>query len=261
MREDRSILDLLNADYTFLNERLAKHYGIPNIYGSHYRRVTLGPEFDYRRGLLGQGSFLSVTFEQNTRTSPVKRGVWVLENILGSPPPEPPPNVPPLEESAAGREDLLTLRDTLQQHMRNEPCRSCHSFMDPIGYSLENFDASGKWRSRDRSRLPAGWVATKDAGTPINAEATLYDGTPINGPVQLRQALQKYSPQFVRNVTERLLMYGLGRGSEYFDMPVIRAVTRDAARDNYRFSSIILGIVKSDTFLMRTKAEVTAANR
>ena len=159
MREDRNVVDLLTADYTFLNERLARHYGIPNIYGAHFRRVTLGPELDYRRGLLGKGSFLAVTWTQNFRTSPVKRGVWVLENILGTPPPEPPPNVPALEDAAGGSVKTLTLREQMTVHRKNQPCAGCHKIMDPIGFALDNFDADGKWRTKQGG----------DGGTPIDA--------------------------------------------------------------------------------------------
>jgi hypothetical protein len=245
MREDRSVVDLLTADYTFLNERLAQHYGIPNIYGSQFRRVTLGPELAYRRGLLGQGSFLSVTWVQNFRTSPVKRGVWVLENILGTPPPEPPPNVPPLEDSKGGPEKILTLREQMTMHRKNEPCASCHKLMDPIGFALENFDADAKWRTKQGG----------DGGVPIDASAVLWDGTKVNGPIELRQALLHYSPQFVRMITEKLMTYGTGRGVEYYDMPVIRSIVRDADKNNDRFTSILLGVIKSAPFQMRTKVE------
>ena len=244
MREDRNVVDLLTADYTFVNERLARHYGIPNIYGSHFRRVTLGPELDSRRGLLGKGSFLAVTWTQNFRTSPVKRGVWVLENILGTPPPEPPPNVPPLEDSSAGSQKVLTLRDQMTLHRKNPPCAGCHKIMDPIGFALDNFDADGKWRTKQGG----------DGGTPIDASVTLYDGQHADGPVGLRQALLRYSPQFARMFTEKMMTYALGRGVEYTDMPVLRSIVRDAARDNNRFSAIVLGIVKSPQFQMRVKS-------
>jgi Protein of unknown function (DUF1588)/Protein of unknown function (DUF1585)/Protein of unknown function (DUF1592) len=253
MRENRSVLDLLTADYTFVNERLAKHYGIPGIYGSRFRRVTLGPELDYRRGLLGQGSFLSVTWVQNFRTSPVKRGVWVLENILGTAPPEPPPNVPPLEDTKGASDHVLTLREQMTLHRSNEPCASCHKLMDPIGFSLDNFDADGKWRTRQGG----------DGGTPIDAAVDLWDGTKVNGPAELRQALLRYSPQFVRMFTEKLMTYGLGRGVEYYDMPVIRDIVRTADRDDDKFMSILLGVVRSAPFQMRgvsTTAEKAAKN-
>jgi hypothetical protein len=250
IHEDRNIVDLLTADYTYLNERLAKHYGIPGVYGSRFRRVPLGPELDYRRGLLGQGSFLSITWVQNFRTSPVKRGVWVLENILGTAAPEPPPNVPPLEDSTAGSTKVLTLREQMTIHRKVEPCASCHKLMDNIGFPLENFDADGTWRTKQGG----------DGGTPIDPSAELWDGTKVNGPVELRQALLRYSPAFVGNMTEKLMTYALGRGIEYFDMPVVRSIVRDAQKNQNRFSSIVLGIVKSAPFQMRTKMEESAGN-
>jgi len=251
INENRSVVDLLTADYTFLNERLAKHYGIPNIYGSQFRRVTLGPDLAYRRGLLGQGSVLALTWVQNFRTSPVKRGVWVLENILGTPPPEPPPNVPPLEDSK-GDNKIMTLREQMTLHRKNEPCASCHKLMDPIGFALENFDADAKWRTKEGG----------DGGVPIDTSGVLWDGTQVNGPIELRQALLRYSPQFVRMITEKLMTFALGRGVEYQDMPVIRSIVHDADRDDDRFVSILMGIVKSAPFQMRTKEideEVAAA--
>jgi hypothetical protein len=246
MREDASIIDMLDADYTFINERLARHYGIPNVYGSHYRRIELGPELDYRRGILGHGSFLSTTWVQNNRTSPVKRGVWVLENILGTPPPEPPPDVPGLEEtSAESPEGTLSLREQMTLHRSNEPCASCHLIMDPIGYALENFAGDGQWRTKDGGA----------GGTPIDAASRLWDGTDVNGPVELREMLLGYSPQFVRMFTEKLMTYALGRGVEYYDMPVIRQIVHEAEQTDYRFSSIVLGIVASPPFRMRTKSD------
>jgi cytochrome c551/c552 len=238
MREDHSVLDLLTADYTFVNDRLAKHYDIPNVYGSQFRRVTLSTD-NPRRGLLGQGSVLTVT-SLPTRTSPVARGKWILENILGAPPPNPPANVPPLKEDAKDIEGL-SLRKRMEAHRSNPTCASCHRIMDPIGFSLENFDAVGKWRTRDGSSR-------------IDASGELSDGTKVDGPATLRQALMQYSDQFVRTVTERLLTYGLGRGLQYQDMPVVRSIAREAARNNYRFSSLVLGIVKSAPFQMRTKS-------
>jgi hypothetical protein len=244
IREDRSVVDLLTADYTFVNERLARHYGIPNIYGSHFRRVPLGPALDYRRGILGKGSFLSVTWTQNFRTSPVKRGVWVLENILGTPPPEPPPNVPALEDSAAGSKKVLTLREQMTLHRANPTCAGCHKIMDPIGFALDNLDADGKWRAKQGG----------EGGTPIDAAVTLYDGQTVNGPVGLRQALLRYSPQFVAMMVEKLMTFGLGRGVEYTDMPAVRAIVGDVSKDNHRFSAIVLGVVASPQFQMRVKA-------
>lgn len=250
VREDRNVLDLLNADYTFVNERLARHYGIRDIYGSQFRRVTLGPDSP-RRGLLGQGSMLTVT-SLATRTSPVLRGKWILENILGTPPPEPPANVPPLKENvrptdqSAETVQALSVRKRMEEHRTNAVCASCHKMMDPIGFALENFDGVGQWR-------------TQDGRTPIDASGELVDGTKVNGPANLRQALLGYSDQFVRTITEKLLTYGLGRGVEYFDMPVVRSIARDAARNNYRFSSLIVGIVKSQPFQMRMKSQDSAA--
>ena len=244
VREDRNVLDLLTADHTFVNERLARHYGIPNVYGSHFRRVTLGPELDYRRGLLGKGSFLAVTWTQNFRSSPVKRGVWVLENLLGTPPPEPPPNVPALEDSSGGPGKILTLREQMTVHRRNPPCAGCHKIMDPIGFALENFDADGKWRTKQGG----------DGGTPIDASVQLFDGQQVDGPVGLRQALMRYSPQFVRMFAEKMMTYALGRGVEYSDMPAIRAIVAEAGKDGNRFSAVVLGVVRSSQFQMREKA-------
>ena len=243
MREDRNILDLMTADYTFVNERLAKQYGIPNVYGSQFRRVTLPPELDYRRGLLGKGAFLSITWVQNFRTSPVKRGVWVLENILGTPPPEPPPNVPPLEDSTEPGK-VMTLREQMTTHRRNPTCAGCHKIMDPIGFALDNLDADGKWRAKQGG----------DGGVPIDSKVDLFDGQKVEGPVGLRTALLRYSPQFVRMFVEKMMTYAVGRGMEYTDMPTIRSITRDVAKDNNRFSSIVLAVVKSNQFQMRVKA-------
>jgi hypothetical protein len=245
LREDRNVVDLLTGDYTFVNERLARHYGIPNIYGSHFRRVPLGPELEYRRGLLGKGSFLSVTWTQNFRTSPVKRGVWVLENILGTPPPEPPPNVPALEDTAAAAKKVLTLREQMTLHRGSPTCAGCHKIMDPIGFALDNFDADGKWRTKQGG----------DGGVPIDAAVQLYDGDKVDGPVGLRRWLLKYSPQFVAMFTEKMMTFALGRGVEYEDMPTIRSVVREVAKNNNRFSAIVLGIVRSPQFQMRVKAD------
>ena len=234
MHEDRSVLDLMNADYTFVNERLAKHYGIPNVYGSRFRRVTL--KDDSRRGLLGQGSVLTVTSYPN-RTSPVLRGKWILENILGTPVPSPPPNVPPLKENSEGSQPK-SMRELMEQHRQNPACASCHKIMDPLGFSLENFDAAGQWRTREK------------AG-PIDASGQLADGTKVTGPVDLRRALMRHPEEFVRTFTEKLMTYGLGRGLEYYDMPIVRTIARDAAARNYRFSSIVMGIVQSAPFEMK----------
>ena len=229
MREDRSVVDLVNADYTFVNERLAKHYGIPNVYGNQFRKVHISDPA--RRGLLGQGSVLTVSSYAN-RTSPVLRGKWILTNILGTPPPPPPPNVPPLKEVASG-----TMRQRMEQHRANPACAACHKVMDPIGFSMENFDAIGQWR-------------TSDGGASIDASGELSDGSKINGPSALLQILAAKPDQFVRTVTQMLMTYGLGRGAESYDMPVIRNIARDAARNQYNFSSIVLGVVKSPAFQM-----------
>jgi hypothetical protein len=232
--EDRSALTLLNADYTFMNERLAKHYGVPGIYGDQMRRVTVKDE--YRKGILGHASILTLT-SNDDRTSPVTRGKYVLTNILGTPPPPPPPNVPPLNE-LSGR--VLTMRERMLEHRANVVCANCHRLMDPIGLSLENFDAVGRWR-------------TTDGGAPIDAHDTLYNGAKVDGPVALRNVIMSHPDQFVRTMTEMLLTYALGRGLEDYDMPVVRSIVRDAAGKNYRFSSLVLGVVKSAPFQMRLK--------
>jgi cytochrome c551/c552 len=242
MKEDRNVLDLLTANYTFVNERLARHYGIPNIYGSQFRRVTV--KDDARRGLLGQGSILTVT-SYPTRTSPVLRGKWILENILGTPTPAPPPNVPALKESDEGGQ-VTTVRERLEEHRKNPACATCHRVMDPLGFSLDNFDAVGQWRS-------------KEAGLPIDASGQLADGTKITGVIDLRKALLAHPERFVGTMTEKLMTYALGRGLEYYDMPVVRGITRDAARNDYRFSSIVMGIVNSTPFQMRRARDVEAA--
>ena len=242
IREDRDIVDLLTADYTFVNERVARHYGIPNIYGSRFRRVTLPPEMDYRRGLLGKGSFLAVTFTQNFRSSPVKRGAWVLENILGTPPPEPPANVPALEETK-GDGKPLTLREQMTLHRTQQPCAGCHKIMDPIGFALENLDADASWRTKQGG----------DGGMAIDARVKLFDGQEVDGPSELRAALLRYSPQFERMFIEKMMTYALGRGIEYTDMPTVRAIARDVDKDRNRFSAIVLGVVRSAQFRMRVK--------
>jgi mono/diheme cytochrome c family protein len=238
MRENRSVLDLLNANYTFVNERLARHYGIKNVYGTRFRRVTLSDQT--RMGLLGQGSILTVTSYPN-RTSPVLRGKWILENILGTPPPPPPPNVPPLKENDETSKPR-SVRELLEEHRKSPACAGCHAVMDPLGFSLENFDGIGEWRGKDHSG-------------PIDASGQLADGTKVEGPVTLRQALLKRPEQFVGTVTEKLLTYSLGRGLEAYDMPVVRGIVRDAARNEYRFSSLITSIVKSIPFQMRKSQE------
>jgi hypothetical protein len=236
VHEDRGLLDLLTANYTFVNERLAAHYGIPNVYGTHFRRVTLEGELDVRRGLLGKGSVQLAT-SNSDRTSPVLRGKWVLENILGTHPPE-PPVVPPLKPNPSI--GALTMRQRMEEHRSNPACASCHKMMDPIGFALENFDGTGRWR-------------VKDAGQKLDSSGQLVDGSPINGVVSLRQQLLRYSPQVMRTVTEKLLTYALGRGVEYDDMPVVRSIVRNAAKNDYRFSSVVLEIVRSMPFQMNRK--------
>jgi hypothetical protein len=242
LRDDRSALELLNANYTFVNERLAKHYGIPNVFGSHFRRVAVADES--RRGLLGQGNFLTVT-SRTTRTSPVLRGKWVLENLVGAPPPPPPPNIPALKDkNDAGK--LLTMRQQMEQHRANPACAICHSRMDPIGFALDNFDGTGKWR-------------TMDAGSPLDVSGVMPDGTKFQGPVELRNSLLARPQQFVNTIAEKLLTYALGRGIDYQDEPAVRKIVRDAASSEYRWSSLVLGTVKSVPFQMRMSAENTTS--
>lgn len=238
VREDRNIIDLLTANYTFVNETLAKHYRIPSVLGNQFRRVTLTDE--NRFGILGQGSILTVTSFSN-RTSPVVRGKWVLEQVLGVTAPIPPPNVPPLEEDVViGGEPTRhrSVRERLEKHRTNEPCASCHKIMDPMGLALENYDAVGQWR-------------TQDSGYPVDPSGQLVDGTKVDSPVTLRRALLNYSDAYVRNFIAKLLTYALGRGIGYADMPVVRSIQRDVARNNNRLGSIVMGIVKSPPFQMR----------
>lgn len=236
LREDRSVFDLLRANHTFVNERLAKHYGIPNVTGSRFRRVTL-PEDSPRRGLLGQGSILTVTSYAN-RTSPVVRGKWILDNLLSVPPPPPPPNVPALKPTGSDGK-ALSMRAAIALHRANPVCASCHSMMDPLGLSLENFDAVGRWRTRGESNAP------------IDASSVFPDGTKFDGVAGLRETLLAHPEQFVTTVTEKLLMYGLGRGLEYYDGPAVRAIRNEAARSDYRLSALIMGVIKSSPFQMR----------
>jgi hypothetical protein len=238
MREDRSVVDLLRADYTFVNERLARHYGIPSVYGSQFRRVPVTDEM--RKGLLGHGSLLTLT-SHATRTSPVLRGKFILENILGTPPPSPPPDVPALKENEKGQKPK-TVREQMAEHRANPTCASCHKIMDPIGFALDNFDAVGAWR-------------TEDAGAPIDVSGELTDGTRIDGVVSLRKAILARPDLFAGTMTEKLLVYALGRGLDDHDMPVVRAILRTAAAHDYRFSSLILGVVDSVPFQMRVKLE------
>jgi len=238
MREDRNLLDLLTANYTFVNERLAKHYGIPNILGNRFRRVTLTDP--NRFGLLGQGSMLMLT-STATRTSPVQRGTYVMEVLLGTPPPPPPPNVPALKETADNGKPR-SVRESMEEHRKNAACAGCHAMMDPIGFSLENFDAVGVWR-------------TNDGGFRIDASGSLFDGTKLDGPASLRQAILNHSDAFIGTFTESLLAYGIGRVIDYRDMPFVREIEHEAAKNNNRFSSFILGIVKSPPFQMRRAEE------
>jgi len=238
VREDRSVLDLIRADYTFLNERLAKYYDIPNVHGSHFRRVTVGPE-TRRGGLLRHGSVLSVT-SYATRTSPIIRGVYVLDNVMGAPPPPPLPNVPALDEGTVSAS--LPMRERLAAHRKNAVCASCHRTIDPVGFALENFNAVGQWRSYEGE------------GEPIDASGALPGSPEFSGVSGLEDALLKRPEMFAGALTEKLLTFGLGRGVEYYDAPAVRKIVRDAAADRYRFSSIILGIVKSTPFQMRRSA-------
>jgi len=240
---DHSVLELLNANYTFVNERLARFYGIPGVYGSTFRRVGLSGE--ERRGLLGQGSILTVTSYAN-RTSPTIRGKWLLENFLGTPPPPPPPNVPSLKEQSPESGKVLTMRQRMEQHRANPACAVCHTRMDPLGFALENFDGIGQWR-------------TAEGSTSIDASGVLPDGTKFNGPVELRKILLSHPEQFATTVTQKLLTYALGRGVEYYDLPSVRKIVHAAAPE-YKWSSLILGIVKSVPFQMSTvKTPVTQA--
>jgi hypothetical protein len=242
IHEDRNVLDLLRADFTFVNERLARHYGIPNVRGSRFRRVPVTD--DSRRGLLGHGSILAVTSHAE-RTSPVVRGKWILENILGTPPAPPPPDVPPLKADEEG-EKPRTVREQMAEHRANPVCASCHKVMDPIGFALENFDAVGAWR-------------TREAGGPIDASGELVDGTHVDGVVTLRNALLSRPTVFVGTMTEKMLIYALGRGLTAADMPVVRSVVRGAGRQDYRFSALVLGIVNSMPFQMR-KSEASSSD-
>jgi hypothetical protein len=234
LREDRSVLDLLKADYTFLNERLARHYGIPHIYGSQFRRVTLDNESN-RGGLLRHGSILTLT-SYPTRTSPVIRGHWVLKNLLSMAPPPPPDNVPALEDNTVVA--TLSVRERLAQHRADAACASCHDQMDPVGFAMENFDAVGRWRELE-------------AGAPIDASGGLPGGSQFTGISGLEQALLDRPELFVRTLAEKLLTFALGRGVEHYDAPAIREVVRNARDEDYRFSSLAVGIVKSTPFQMR----------
>jgi hypothetical protein len=254
--EDHNVVDLLTANYTYVNERLAKHYGIPNIYGSQFRRVELPPSLDVRRGLLGKAAILTTTAKPE-RTSPVTRGKWIMTNIIGVGPPDPPADVPPLKPTAVdarGNAKTPTMRQKMEDHRAsigspaNAACVQCHRMMDPIGFSLENFDAIALWR-------------TEDEGQPISKSETVYDGTVVSGPNGLRNwIVGTYSDQFVQVTTEKLLTYALGRGVDYQDMPLVRSIARDAARNGNKFSAIVLGVVKSKPFQMNMKVQETAVS-
>jgi hypothetical protein len=241
LRENRSVMELLTAKYTFVNERLAKHYGIPNIRGSEFQRVTY-PADSPRGGLLGQGGILLLT-SYSTRTSPVLRGKYVLENLLASPPPPPPPTVPSLKTENEKSGEQLSLRDAMIRHRADPACANCHARMDPIGFALENFDAVGKWRDQD-------------AGKPVEVKSTLADGTVVDGVAGVKSLLLKDPDRFVGAIAQKLLMYGIGRNVQYFDAPAVRKIVHDAASSDYKFSALVLGVAKSAPFQMRTvKAE------
>jgi hypothetical protein len=246
IREDRPVTQLLDANYTFVNERLAKHYGIPNVYGSQFRRVELPKDMDFRRGIIGKGSYL-VTSAKPERTAPTVRGKWIMTNILGMSPPDPPPDVPPLPPRAADpNAKEPTMRQKMETHRVRQDCTQCHSMMDPIGFSLENFDGIGLWRSHDE-------------GQDINPVAQLFDGTKVTGPSDTRNwIVSKYSNQFVQVATEKLLVYALGRGKDWQDMPLIRSIQQDAIKNGNKFSSIVLGVVKSKPFQMNIKMSTPA---
>lgn len=247
VREDRSVVDLLTADYTFVNERLAKHYGIANIYGSQFRRVTLGPDMDVRRGLTGKGAFLATTSKPE-RTSPVTRGKWIMTNILGMSPPDPPADVPPLPPrtaDATGNSKEPSMRQKMLDHRVRADCIQCHQMMDPIGFALENFDGIAMWR-------------TEDGGSAVDPNAQVFDGTSISGPAGLRQWLAGYSDQFVQVVGEKLMIYALGRGVEHQDMPLVRQIAREAGRNGNRFSALVIAVVKTRPFQMNMKLETTS---
>jgi hypothetical protein len=244
VREDRPLLELYTADYTFLNERLARHYGILNVSGDHFQRVQYPDET--RRGLLGQGTVLVQT-SMATRTSPVLRGKWVMEVLLGTPPPPPPPNVPTLEETQGSKDGrFLTTRERMELHRANPVCKACHQFMDPIGLALDQFDVQAKWRNREN-------------GMPLDTRGDFYDGTPITSPSELAAVLMKRPIPLVRNFTTNLMSYALGRRVEYEDQPAVRAIARQAEKNDYRMSSFFVGIVTSEAFSMK-RAEAAAAN-
>jgi hypothetical protein len=237
-REDRSVVDLMTADHTFLNERLALHYGITTVKGDRFRRVKLADS--NRWGLLGKGSILMATSYPN-RTAPVLRGAWILDNLMGTPASAPPPAVEALKENTAGAKQQHTVRELMALHSTNPSCNMCHGVMDPLGFALENFDGVGAWRDKDRI-----------AGTPIDSSGELPDGSQLSGPSDLRQALVRRPELFVQNLTEKLMTYALGRAVEYEDMPTVRAIVRKTQQDNYRFSALVMNIVESPAFRMNS---------
>jgi hypothetical protein len=243
VREDRSVVSLLDADYTFVDERLATHYGIPNIRGSYFRRVTL-PATSPRRGILGQGSFLTIS-SVGTRTSPVTRGRWILENVLGTPAPVPPPGVDTNLDKDAEQVKVTSLRQRLELHRKVEPCASCHKIMDAMGFALENFDMVGTWRDLDGK-------------TPIDASGNLVDGTKLQNVIDLRNAMLSRKEMFVSTATQKLMTYATGRTVQYYDMPTVRSIVRRAGTNDYKFSSLVLGIVQSDPFQKKMKVKKSA---
>src|SRR5690606_35307097 len=245
VQEDRSMFELYTADYTFVNERLARHYGISGVSGEHFRRVQYPNE--NRRGILGHGSILTLT-SHAARTSPVLRGKWIMEVVMGTPPPPPPPGVPALEETAEAADEgrMLTTKERMEIHRRNPTCNACHRFIDPIGLALDNFDMTGRWR-------------IKENGVPLQTEGELYDGTPVNSPIELQEALLERPVLLVRAFTSNLMAYALGRRVEWSDQPSIRRIAGEAAEDDYRISSFNLGIVKSYAFQMQRAGAVTAS--
>lgn len=246
IQEDRSVLDMLTADYTFVNERLAKHYGIPNVYGEQFRRVELTGDLEVRRGLLGKGALLTVTSEAS-RTSPIKRGKWFLETFLNMSPPDPPPGVETDLTPKPG-EGPKTLRARLEQHRTNPSCATCHKMFEPMGFAMENFDAVGQWREQD-------------SGLPVDPTGYITDGTYLDGLESLRQLTLRRSHLFVQGMVEKLLTYAIGRGLEYEDMPMLRAITREAAKEDYRFSAVLMGVIQSPAFTMNQKAQSELAMR
>ncbi len=266
VRENRSVLDLITANYTFVNERVAKHYGIPNVAGSEFRRVELTD--DNRRGLLGKGGILMLT-STGDRTSPVLRGKWVMGVLFGAPPPPPPPGVPKLDETAGVTDGhALSVRERMEIHRANPTCNSCHQLIDPVGLALENFDPIGLWRTRDTTAvINSDGHRVHTIGVPVDTVSKMYDGTPLNGPATLRDAVLKHSDAFIATLTEKLLAYAIGRRLEYYDLPLIRSIDRDAAKNDNRFSSLVMGIVKSPAFQMKraepaaTDAAVKAVNK